>query len=227
MRRASVLFLLFASGCAISPTRIHSSWSDPTFTGPGFGRVAVLALFDTEAESRSFEREAVVELTERGVDAIPGRTIIEPDIDATQEQMERALASADVEGLLIFRLIAVDERQVYRPPTAYLRSMPPGIVWGDPFYWYYYPHWHYYWHWRSSLAVTSSPGYWEEYTYVTVESSLYDNDTGRLVWTAKSETLDNDRFDRLAGSVANEIVDMLADLALLVPAETGLAEASR
>src|SRR5690606_24441861 len=115
MRRASVLFLLFASGCAISPTRIHSSWSDPTLTGPGSGRVEGLALFDSGAESRSFERGAVVELTERGVDASPGRTIIEPGIDATQEQMERALASADVEGLLIFRLIAVDERQVYRP----------------------------------------------------------------------------------------------------------------
>src|SRR5690606_16092313 len=134
MRRAAVPFLLlFASGCAISPTRIQSSWSDPTFTGPGFGRVAVLALFDTEAESRSFESVAVAELTERGIDAIPGRAIIEPDIDATQEEVERALESADVEGLLIFRLIAVDERHVYRPPTPYLRSMPPGIVWGDPF----------------------------------------------------------------------------------------------
>lgn len=75
--------------------------------------------------------------------------------------------------------------------------------------------------------MTSSPGYWEEYTYVTVESSLYDNETGRLIWTAKSETIDNDRFDRLAGSVAKEIVDTLADLALLVPAETALAKANR
>ena len=219
-RCVAAFLIVLASGCAINPTRIESSWSDPTFAGPGFERVAVLALFDTEAESRSFEREAVAALAERGIDAVAGRTILEPDIDYSQPEMERALMSADVEGLLIFRLIAVDERQVYRPPTPYLRSMPPGIIWGDPFYWYYYPHWHYYWHWRSSWAVTRSPGYWEEYTYVTVESSLYDNDTDRLIWTAKSETIDNDRFDRLAGSVANEIVDTLADLELLVPAES-------
>lgn len=123
----------------------------------------------------------------------------------------------------IFRLIAVDERQVYRQPTEFLPPMPPGIMWGDPFYWYYYPHWHYYWHWRSSWAVTRSRGYWEEYTYVIVESSLYDNETDRLVFTAKSETLDGERFDRLAASVANEITDNLVGLDLVAPSGRMLA----
>src|SRR5690606_4911064 len=141
----------------------------------------------------------------------------------TREEMERELGSANADGLLIFRLIAVDERQVYRPPTEYLPAMPPGIIWGDPFYWYYYPHWHYYWHWRSSWAVTRSRGYWEEYTYVIVESSLYDNDTDRLVWTAKSETMDGTRFDRLAASVADEITDNLVDLGLLESSRHALA----
>src|SRR5690606_8313697 len=122
-----------------------------------------------------------------------------------------------------FRLIAVDERQVYRRPTEYLSVMPPGIVWGDPFYWYYYPHWHYYWHWRSSWAVTRSPGYWDEYTYVIVESSLYDNETDRLVWTAKSETMDGTHFDRFAASVAGKITDRLDGLELLQPSRQALA----
>jgi len=207
----------------VSPTRIESSWQDPTFTGSGLERIAVLALFDTEAESRSFETEAVTRLLESGVDAIAGYSLLDPGIRYTQEEMERELMSADVDGLLIFRLIAVDERQVYRRPTDYLSAMPPGIVLGDPFYWYYYPHPHYYWHWRSSWAVTRNRGYWEEYTYVIVESSLYDNETGRLVWTAKSQTMDGTRFDRLAASVADQITGDLVGLELLEPSRQALA----
>ena len=55
----------------------------------------------------------------------------------------------------MFRLIAVDERQRYREPTPYLR-VPRSVIWGDPYYWYYYPSWNYYWYWRSSLDVGRS-----------------------------------------------------------------------
>jgi hypothetical protein len=211
----SVWIFSSLAGCAGLPTRIESTWVDPTFDRPAFGRVAVLALFDTVAESRNFETQATSLLEERGVEAVAGHQILAPDVRYTQQEMERELMGADVDGLLIYRLIAVDERRVYRRPTEYLSALPPGVVWGDPFYWYYYPQWNYYWHWRSSFAVTRSPGYWQEYTYVTVESSLYDNETDQLVWTAKSETMDGSRFERLAGSVADEITDRLIDLGLL------------
>lgn len=215
--------LILAAGCAVNRTQIESSWIDPTFAEPGFERVAVLALFDTEAESRSFEDEAAQRLESLGVEAVVGRDILDPDVEHARDDLERALVGAGADAVLIFRLVAVDERRVYRRPTPYVRAMPPGVVWGDPFYWYYFPHWNYYWHWRSSWAVTRSPGYWAEYTYVTVESSLYDGESGRLVWTAKTETIDGDRFDRLVDSVAGEITAMLVDLDLLMPSDTALA----
>ena len=211
----AVAAAVLAAACTAVPTRIESSWHDATYAGEPFERVAVLALFDTAAESRSFETQAVDLLGARGVQAVAGHTILAPDVRHSQEEMERELLAADVDAVLIFRLIAMDERRVYRPPTEYLSSMPPGIVWGDPFYWYYYPQWNYYWHWRSSWTVTRSPGYWQEYTYVTVESSLYDNETDRLVYTAKSGTVDGDSFDRFAQSVADEVADRIADLGLL------------
>lgn len=206
-----VALVAFALGGCVGglPTRVESTWRDPTFEGPSFERVAVLALFDTAAESRNFETQAVALLDGRGVDALAGHEILAPDVRYTQQEMEQELMGADVDALLIYRLIAIDERLVYRRPTEFMRPMPPGIIWGDPFYWYYYPHWNYYWHWRSSWDVTRSPGYWQEYTYVTVESSLYDNATDRLVWTARSETIDGSDFDRLVGSVADEITDRL------------------
>lgn len=218
-RHLSVLVAATATvvigACASVPTRVESTWLDPTYEGDGFERVAVLALFDTTAESRNFEERAVALLEESGVDAVAGHSILAPDVRYSQEDMERELMGAEVEGLLIYRLIAIDERRVYRRPGPYLSGVPRDVMWGDPFYWYYYPQWHYYWHWRSSYAVTRSPGYWSEYTFVTVESSLYDNDTDQLVWTAKSETIDGTEFDRLAGSVAAEITERLVELGLV------------
>jgi hypothetical protein len=125
-----------------------------------------------------------------------------------QDELRAELADADVDGILIYRLIAVDERDVYRNPSAFL-NMPGEAVSGDPYYWYYYPRSDYYSHWRSTWDVTRSPAYWEPLAYVIVESSLYDARRDRLVWTAKSETMDGEQFEALAESVAAKVTDEL------------------
>jgi hypothetical protein len=195
-------------GCA-SATRIESTWTDPTFSSAPFERIAVVALFDSMAESRTFEQTAARELEERGVAAVPSHAIVTEDRMYEEAELRERLAEAGVDAVLIYRLIAVDERNVYRNPAPYL-NVPPGVVFGDPYYWYYYPRWDYYWHWRSSWYVTNSRGYWEPLAYVIVESSLYDARRNRLVWTAKSATMDDARFDELATSIADRISDELA-----------------
>jgi hypothetical protein len=199
-------------GC--TATTIESIWTDPTFARDPFDRIAVVALFDTVAENRTFEENAARELMERGVDAVPSYTIVGDDRMYEQDELRAELAEADVDGILIYRLIAVDERNVYRNPTPYLH-LPGNTFWGDPYYWYYYPRWDYYWHWRSTRDVTRSPGYWEPLAYVIVESSLYDAHRDRLVWTAKSETMDGEQFEALAESIAAKVTDELVAMDVL------------
>lgn len=201
--------LLLASplfGC--TATTIQSTWTDPTFAREPFDRIAVVALFDTVAESRTFEESAARELEQQGVDAVPAFTILGDDRMLEQDELRAELARAGVDGILIYRLIAVDERNVYRNPTPFL-TVPRAMVWGDPYYWYYYPRWDYYSHWRSTWDVTRSRGYWESLAYVIVESSLYDAELDRLVWTAKSETVEGTEFETLAESVAAQTTDRL------------------
>jgi hypothetical protein len=209
------MLVIAASGC--SSTTIQSSWTDPTFSGAPFGRVAVVALFDTEAESRTFEENAAAALDERGIDGVPAYTIL-GDVQRVYEQdeLKAELASTDVDGILIYRLIAVDERNVYRDPEPYMR-VPGTMMWGDPYYWYYYPASDYYWYWRSSLDVTRSQEYWEPLTYMVVESSLFDAQRDRLVWTAKSETIDGTRFDAVAESIVDKVTDRLASMKVIEP----------
>jgi hypothetical protein len=206
--RITILLAAAALGGCATSTRIQSTWTDPTFSGAPFDRVAVVALFDSTAESRTFEQTAARALEERGVGAVPAYTIVSDEQMYEEAELRQQLANADVDGILIYRLIAVDERNVYRNPSPYMR-VPGGVIFGDPYYWYYYPRWDYYWHWRSTWDVTHSPGYWEPLTYVIVESSLYDAERDRLVWTAKSATMDDVQFAALADSIADEVTDEL------------------
>ncbi len=105
--------------------------------------------------------------------------------------------------------------------------VPGGIMFGDPYYWYYYPRWNYYWHWRSTWDVTRSPGYWEPLVYVVVESSLYDARSDRLVWTAKSTTMDSSRFEALADSIAAKVTRELVDVNALAARGTDRTAAVR
>jgi hypothetical protein len=226
MRAVVLGSAVFLIGCAASRTSIESAWLDQTYTGGAFGRVVIWALFATEAESRQFEQIAAQALESRGVATLEAHSFLEPHRDYTQDQMERELARVGAEGLLMFRLIAVDERQVYRRPTQYLGAIPPGVIVGPSYYWYYYPHPSYYWYWRATRDVVRSPGYWEEHRFVVIETSLYDNDTDQLVWTAKSETLDDARFDSLVDSIVAAVSRRLFSMSLLTDA-SALSEASQ
>jgi hypothetical protein len=143
-----------------------------------------------------------------------------------QDELRAKLADANVDGILIYRLIAVDERQVYRPPTPYLH-MPGDIVRGDPYRWYYHPSPDYYSYWRSTWEVTHSPGYWEQHSFVVVESSLYDANKDQLVWTAKTETMDDTKFDSLASSIVNRVTRKLVALHAVAPSGADRTAANR
>lgn len=206
---ASLLALMALCGC-VAPTTIRSSWVDPTFDRGPFHRVAVVALFDTDSESRSFEEQAARALEDRGVDAIEAYSIVDDEHMLDQNELRAKLADANVDGILIYRLIAVDERQYYRQPTPYL-DMPGGLH-GDPFYWYYHPRPDYYSYWRSTWDVTHSQGYWEPHSFVVVESSFYDADKDQLVWTAKTETMDDTQFKATTESIVNRVTRKLVSL---------------
>jgi hypothetical protein len=175
-----------------------------------------VALFDTRADSLSFERSAADYLATHGVEIVPGHSLLTVEETQTLDETEvrQRVAAADVDGLLIFRLIAVDERREYQVPTAYLLNVPPEIVTGDPSSWYYTPGSNYYWYWRSSADVTAAPGYWIEQSFVVAETALFDNRNDRLLWTAKSETMDDERFQRMSESIVRAVARELfaADL---------------
>jgi hypothetical protein len=58
---------------------------------------------------------------------------------------------------------------------------------------------------RSSADVTGAPGYWIEQSFVVAETALFDNRNDRLLWTAKSETMDDAQFERTSKSIVRTV----------------------
>ena len=172
---------ILLSACLANRTTIESSWADAEYSGPPLDRVAIVALFPTRADSLAFERNAADYLAANGVEAVPAHALLTPaasqelDESAVREQLA---AAANVDGVLLFRLVAVDERREYQVPTPYLLNAPPD---GTPpaFSANPPPDPSYYW-FSSDAAVapvdeTAVPGYWIEQTFLVAETALFDN----------------------------------------------------
>jgi hypothetical protein len=198
------------SGCAASRTTIESSWADADYSGPPLDRIAVVALFDTRADSLAFERNAAEFLESLEIATVPAHALLTPAETLTldEAQIRERLAATDVDGILIFRLVAIDERREYQGPT-------PPIAGGNAFSWYYH---------SSSVDptvsgpaadATGSRGYWIEQDFLVAETALFDNRSDRLLWTAKSETLDDARLRRTSESIVRAIARRLIAMDLI------------
>ena len=76
-----------------------------------------------------------------------------------------------IDAVLVTRLLGVEEKTSYQPPTAHLH-------YGS--YDQYYRH-----------ALTEvSPGYYRRFSVLTIESTLYDTRSGELIWSMQSESIE-------------------------------------
>jgi hypothetical protein len=199
--------VILLSSWAAGRTTIESSWTDRAHLGPPLDRLAVVALFDTRADSLAFERSATDYLAMHGVATVPAHELLTPAaIEMLDEtEIRERLAATDVDGILIFRLLAVDERSEYQVPGPHPPDAPSDGANGNAYSW---PS-------RQSAPVTRSQGYWIEQDFLVAETALFDNRNDRLLWTAKSETLDDAHSRRTSESIVRTIARQLFAMNLI------------
>src|SRR5262245_3584764 len=90
---------ILLSSCAASRTTIQSSWADAAYSGPPLDRIAVVAMFDTRADSLAFERSASDYLATRGVATVPAHELLNPAQTQTLDEAEvrEQLAATNVD----------------------------------------------------------------------------------------------------------------------------------
>jgi hypothetical protein len=71
--------------------------------------------------------------------------------------------------------------------------------------------------WGARACRQAFSAAWEQHSFVVVESSFYDAEKDQLVWTAKTETMDDAEFKATTESIVNRVTKKLVALRAVGP----------
>lgn len=196
--RILLFSMVIAGALACSSTKIIGSWKNADSTKT-YNHIMVVGLTSNVVAQSSVESRMATILSARGVNAKGSGVIFSPETKVTDEMKKSVgakLKQEGFDGLLTIALVSVDEKTSYTPGTTYTPYAYPayGNYWG--YYGYYAPQ-------------VYSPGYYSSEKVYTVEANLYDVNTEKLVWAARSETTDPSSLDRFSEEYSETVVYQL------------------
>ena len=196
---------LFALGIAIAcatgiscatKTEISGVWKSESPTTHPMNQILVIGIAENDTNRRIFEDSFSEELGEQGVNAAPSYRILPDSERLSKESIQQAIRGRGIQGVLVTRLVQVDEREKYVPPKTYVQ---PGYY-GRGLYGYY----------GRGYEVVHQPGYTVHTTIVRLETHLYDASSAELLWAAHSDTLNPKSIDDGIESVTQKLSKKLA-----------------
>lgn len=198
----ALLLLSLLAGCA-TRTRFTQLWHDPNYAGGPLSDILILGVSDNPARRRVFEDTFAQALKESSVNGLASYSVLpESDGKPDQKTIDQAIASRRTDAVLVTHLLGVDEKEIYHPPMAY--TFPRSYRVGG-----------YYGHYVTIWDYVHQPGYYSQHQYVRLESNLYDSQTGKLIWSAQSETIDPESANALIESLSGEVIADLKEQELI------------
>jgi len=178
MMRKSFL-LLFGSGLLITAcatTEVLDTWKDDSQTEK-LTTVFVLAVIKEPAYRNLLENKLVKVLKDTGVTAYPTHLFF-PQADQIDEAAAAAaIKEKGVNGVMVVSLVDTKNETVYTPGTTYIEEGYGGRY-NRGWYGYY----------GRGYRVVSTPGYTTEYNISTVESTFFNPNTKKRVWSTLTQT---------------------------------------
>jgi hypothetical protein len=166
-RRAAALACLALASC--TTTRIVDTWRDPALARSPFERILVVFQGDDAAQRRDLEDLMAREIPR----STPGYRLF-PERPATVEAARARVREAGYDTVVIVGVTGVDRRPVYRPA--------PGLA---------YPYEPSLWRaWEADWSLVYRPGTVRTETTVHLLTRVYVTAEDKLVWAAKSDSLD-------------------------------------
>lgn len=178
-------------------TKLVMSWKNPGFApDKKFVRVLALGLSDKTEIRADFEDALAAQLTQTGVTAIPGNTILlRPESTKLDlNYLKTQIRENKIDAVVVSRLIKVDKKVTYIPGGPYVSPFP----YYTTFYGYYsvvYP-------------VVYSPDYLKEEKKVRIETNLYSTSSpdGDLVWTGVTDTFNPSNVHKTINGLVKLVV---------------------
>lgn len=209
MRKLLVFVIVFVTATVVSgkSTKLVMSWRNPSYApAKKFHRVLALGLGNRTEIRVDFEDALAAELASKGLEAIPGSTILlrPPGTQLDLNYLRAQIQANHIEAVVVSRLIKVENTVTYIPGAAYAVPFP----YYNTFYGYY----------GTLYPVVYSPGYLRKEKKVRVETNLYyvtSAPDGQLVWTGITDTFNpSDVHKAIKGLVKLVVTQMQNDDAL-------------
>jgi hypothetical protein len=184
------------AACSQTKTTIPLSWRNPSYQQAAFKKLFVIGVGENDGSRRLFEDTFARALADKGTSAQASWGLLPQSAQLSEEQVRGAVEGGSFDGVLVSRLLSVDQHEEYVPPSTHT---VPSAYYGYGYYGYY----------GASYAVVHEPGYFKTNTTFRVETNLYSVATGDLVWSGQSDTLNpgslTDVIDSMTAAVAKKL----------------------
>ena len=201
----AALCLLVVISC--SPTNINAVWKDPQYQGGKLKNILVIGGSTEQTIRRLFEDEFTARFKTQGTNAIQSYRIFPSEKDLDKDSIESKSSELGIDAILIMRLVNTKIEKDYNPaPNYYYRNT----------YFYDWPNRYSRFYTQGSHAryYDDRLGY-SEYEVANVETSIYDSQTGKMIWSAQSKTVLGGSRELEISSLIDVVMKSLSENQLL------------
>ena len=180
-----LIFSIMLSSCA--NTKFTKQWIDEDFNGEPFDDILVLVVADKMGNRQDTENYIVEKLGETGVNAMQSYDILPKTEIIDAEAVDKAIDGLQLDAVIVMYATGVTEEEYFVPNRRF--GVYSGYGYGHAHYgsfYNYYPH---------AVNYVYLPGYDNTHYVVALETSLFDLDTAKMVWSGQSNTFAPDSVD--------------------------------
>jgi hypothetical protein len=196
MHRVRLIGVLLAGvlACARNSTELETSWRDPAVGNLRFRRMLVSYVSNDPTERRRVEDKLASQLP----NAFPAYKAA-PDLAGRDRPDASALLhDKKFDGAIVMRVVDVGDRQQYIPLTTWYTGYPS-----------------FYGYWGSSWGMVQRPGYVVTNRVVSVETAIYSIKDDKLLWAARTHSLDAASPTKLVDESVDAVIRELRGQRLL------------
>ena len=190
----ALTILISAAGC--TTTEKTSEWRDQDYAGGNLDNILVIGVSNQVSIRHMVESNLVAELEKLNVSATPSFTIMDIDTKIDHDTVKAAIADKNFDAVLVTHLVGVEQKQQYVPPTPVVN---PG----------------YYGYYSMTYDRVYEPGYYEQYEVIKLETSVYDVNSDKLIWSMGSDSIDSGSNEKLIKSNVEAVIKALGKQQLL------------
>ncbi|BDD10735.1 hypothetical protein FUAX_31670 [Fulvitalea axinellae] len=207
----SLVLLFGLNSC--SNTSLISSWENSKFKGTQINSFAVVSMLGKRLDNTAFSQGVIEAFGKEDIKVEDGSTMLDLKKKyKNNEEFEEAMKKLDVGAVMFFRLLGLQKNKTYTPPSP---DFGPYGYWGGGPYGYYFPQPYAYYYWYPSWRLSQSPGYWTETKTYQIEVAIYTCQEDRLVYTARTDTIEPTGSVQLGQSIGKKVVKDLMKLGIV------------